>query len=198
MRTIIGLFDTIEDARGAASELHERGLPEAEIKLMRCPPEHGQEAAEGALLAVRADDATRARVEEAMGRHGVIDIARRSADWRIEDGWRSNEGDYSVPRTNRDPSAYEDPDPSAPRVRRDHRDETAGEAWQDSSKVGTAAGAMTGAATGAAIGALGGPAGAIIGGALGAAVGAGAGAAAQAARASPSSQGAKGRTIRFM
>lgn len=50
------------------------------------------------------------------------------------------------------------------------------EAYERSSKIGTAAGGLAGAATGAAIGAAGGPAGAIVGGVAGAVVGGGLGA----------------------
>lgn len=172
MQTIIGLFDTLAGARDAARELAERGVPENMIGLMEDGP-----GVSGALLTVRAEAAGVAQAVAAMRRHRVADIQQRDGDWQVEKGWRDAEGDYSVPRANRDPSAHTDPDPAAPRVRRDHRDEPAGAAWQDSSKVGTAAGALSGAAAGAAAGALGGPAGAVIGGALGAAAGAAAGAA---------------------
>jgi hypothetical protein len=107
----------------------------------------------GTLLTVSVDSAMAERVDvdSVLHHYGVTDINQRSADWRAT-GWN-------------------------PGVRTDDVDTDTGEAWKESSKVGTAAGAATGVATGAVIGSVAGPVGTVIGGATGAIVGAGTGAA---------------------
>src|SRR5262245_27984909 len=110
----------------------------------------------GTLLIVKASDDMAQRAYDLMRSNGAVDIDQRSGDWR-KSGW-----------TRFDPDA-------GPYTA------TGDNAWERSSKVGTAAGAVAGAATGAAIGSAAGPVGTAVGGAAGAAAGAGVGAGADIA-----------------
>jgi len=108
----------------------------------------------GTLVMVKTADDTSQRAYDLMRSAGAVDIDKRSGDLRST-GWTG---------FNPDSGTY-----------------TGDNAWERSSKVGTAGGAVAGAATGAAIGAVGGPVGMAIGGAAGAVTGAGIGAAGDAA-----------------
>jgi hypothetical protein len=145
----------------------------------------------GTLLTVSIEPAMAERVDVAsvLHRYGVTDINQRSADWRAA-GWNpgvhTSDTDANF-NTNTDTNTRTNTDTNFNTNTRTNigtnfntntRTNTdTGDAWQDSSKVGTGAGAATGAATGAVIGSVGGPVGTVLGGAAGAIVGAGTGAA---------------------
>ena len=116
----------------------------------------------GALVMARVDEAQVDTVLDVMERHNVIDIDERARSYRDE-GWSRFEGDPAY-ATVAAPTA----DDSTP---------VDADAYDRSSKVGTAGGAVAGAATGATMGAAGGPVGAVVGGAAGALAGGAIGAA---------------------
>ncbi len=103
----------------------------------------------GTLVMVKSSDEMAQQAYDIMTSAGAVDVERRGSDWRSS-GW-----------TGFNPN-----------------DDTTGDnAWERSSKVGTAGGTVAGAATGAAMGSVGGPVGTVVGGAAGAVAGAVAGAA---------------------
>ena len=108
----------------------------------------------GALLTVQADDANAERAADIMDQFGVVDIDQRGQDYR-QGGWSRFDESAGAHAT-------------AEHLLRLRTHESATEAYDDLSKIGTVGGGAAGAMTGAAIGAVGGPVGAAIGGVAGA------------------------------
>ena len=133
-------------AGGVIGALVGAGIPEEDASFYAEGVRRG-----GTLVMVKSSDDMAQRAYDLMRNSGAVDIDQRSGDWR-NSGW------------NRfDPKA-------------EPYTATGDNAWERSSKVGTAGGAVAGAATGAAIGSVAGPVGTAIGGVAGAVTGAGVGA----------------------
>ena len=138
-------------AGGVIGALIGAGIPEDDANFYAEGVRRG-----GTLLLVKASDDMAQRAYDLMRSNGAVDIDQRSGDWRTS-GW------------NRfDPNA-------------EPYTATGDNAWERSSKLGTAGGAVAGAATGAAIGSVAGPVGTAVGGVAGAVTGAGVGAGADIA-----------------
>ena len=133
-------------AGGVIGALVGAGIPEEDASFYAEGVRRG-----GTLVMVKTSDDMAQRAYDTMRNSGAVDIDQRSGDWR-KAGWNRfdpNAEPYTASGDN---------------------------AWERSSKVGTAGGAVAGAATGAAIGSVGGPVGTAIGGVAGAVTGAGVGA----------------------
>lgn len=133
-------------AGGVIGALVGAGIPEEDASFYAEGVRRG-----GALVMVKSSDDMAQRAYDLMRNSGAVDIDQRSGDWR-KSGW-----------DRFDPNAKP-------------YTATGDNAWERSSKVGTAGGAVAGAATGAAIGSVAGPVGTAVGGVAGAVTGAGVGA----------------------
>ena len=151
-------------AGGIIGALVGAGIPEEDANFYAEGVRRG-----GTLVMVKSSDDLANRAYDVMQRYGAVDVDKRGAEWRSS-GWNrfdESAGSYSGGTTGTATSGYSSTGTG----------ESAGEHWQESSKVGTVGGGLAGAATGAAMGSVGGPVGTVIGGIAGAAAGAGVGAA---------------------
>ncbi len=143
-------------AGGLIAVLMDAGVPEEHANVYAESVRRGS-----TLVAVTTDAMLGSAVYDIMRQHGAIDIDVQHNALR-QTGWERFDPHNDQP--------LEQPVNELP-----------GNEWEESSKVGTAAGMTTGAVTGAAIGSVGGPLGTIVGGLVGGVVGGGVGAAADIA-----------------
>lgn len=143
-------------AGGLIAALMEAGVPEEHANVYAESVRRG-----GTLVAVTTDAMLGSAVYDIMQQHGALDVHAQHNALR-QTGWERFDpnNDQPLDMSTGDRPASE---------------------WEQSSKVGTAAGMTTGALTGAAMGSVGGPLGTIVGGLVGGVVGGGVGAAADIA-----------------
>lgn len=156
-------------AGGLLGALVGAGIPEEDANIYSEGIRRG-----GALVMARVDDNLVETTLDIMEHHNVVDIDERGTEYR-SGGWSrydESTGSYADTTSSTDTSS---------RTIGDTDLDSTENAYDRSSKVGTAGGTLAGAATGAAIGSVGGPIGTVIGGVAGAVTGGGVGAAGDAA-----------------
>jgi hypothetical protein len=75
-KNVTGLFDVLEKARGAVSDLEENGFEKESIELI--PNDMG----EGLLVVVMTDDQTADRASAIINRHHPVDMGRKGQSWQ--------------------------------------------------------------------------------------------------------------------